>query len=99
TRFSRDWSSDVCSSDLRYMNGESSLNLPVAPTLLMDFHGPTAQSLKTAVELVQSICQESGATRFEAGVGREARDRLWHGRHRLEIGRASCRGQWRVRWG
>lgn len=68
---------------IRYMNGESSLNLPVAPTLLMDFHGPTAQSLQTAVELVQSICQESGATRFEAGVGREARDRLWHGRHRL----------------
>lgn len=68
---------------ITYMNRDGSIDLPVAPTLLMEFHGPTAETLHTELRLVQAICDDAGATRFEAGVGRDERDRLWHGRHQL----------------
>ncbi|NJN54199.1 MAG: FAD-binding protein [Anaerolineae bacterium] len=68
---------------ITYMNQDEAIHLPVAPTLLMEFHGPTADTLHTEMRLVQEICAECGATRFEAGVGRDERDRLWHGRHQL----------------
>ncbi len=66
-----------------YMNQDSTINLPVAPTLLMEFHGATAEALHTELALVRDVCADCGATRFEAGVGRDERDRLWHGRHQL----------------
>lgn len=68
---------------ITYMNMDESMNLPVAPTLLMEFHGPTAETLQSELALVQEICTDGGATHFSAGVGREERDRLWHGRHQL----------------
>ena len=58
-------------------------DLPVKPTLLMEFHGATEASLAAELELVQEICNEGGCVRFEAGVGRDERDRLWEGRHAL----------------
>ncbi len=66
-----------------YMNMDESINLPVAPTLLMEFHGATAETLQTELRLVQEICLDGGAAHFSAGVGRAERDRLWHGRHQL----------------
>lgn len=68
---------------ITYMNLDETINLPVAPTLLMEFHGPTAETLQTELALVQEICTDGGAAHFSAGVGREERDRLWHGRHQL----------------
>jgi D-lactate dehydrogenase (cytochrome) len=58
-------------------------DLPVKPTLLMEFHGATEASLAAELELVKEICEEGGCTRFEAGSGRDERDRLWEGRHAL----------------
>jgi D-lactate dehydrogenase (cytochrome) len=66
-----------------YMNLDEHINLPVVPTLLMEFHGATAETLRLELKLVRELCLECGATRFEAGAGREERDRLWHGRHQL----------------
>ncbi|MFK7805795.1 MAG: FAD-binding oxidoreductase [Anaerolineae bacterium] len=58
-------------------------DLPVKPTLLMEFHGATEASLAAELELVKEICEEGGCIRFEAGAGRDERDRLWEGRHAL----------------
>ncbi len=68
---------------VEYMNMDEAIDLPAATTLLMEFHGPTAETLATELNLVQEICNDCGGTRFEAGVGRDERDRLWHGRHQL----------------
>ena len=49
----------------------------------MEFHAATEASLSAEMELVEEICNDLGATRFEVGVGREERNRLWEGRHSL----------------
>ena len=58
-------------------------DLPEKPTLLMEFHGASETVITAELEIVKEICEECGSQRFEAGVGREARDRLWEGRHAL----------------
>ena len=68
---------------VRYMNEAPDVDLPIAPTLLMEFHGATKETLQTELALVEEICAESGQVRFEAGVGRDERNRLWNGRHQL----------------
>ena len=67
---------------VRFMNTRVT-DLPVKPTLLMEFHGATEASLLAELELVEEICAECGSLRFEAGAGRDERDRLWEGRHAL----------------
>lgn len=68
---------------IEYFNLEEDVKLPVAPTLLMEYHGASDTSLREEMRLAEEICNESGAETFEAGVGRKERDRLWHGRHKL----------------
>ena len=70
-------------STITYLNMEDGIDLPVAPTLLMEFHGASAVTLTAELQMVQEICQECGLTHWQAGVGRDERDRLWNGRHRL----------------
>ncbi len=72
----------VDSEAIRFMNMRVT-NLPEKPTLLMEFHGAAAASINAELELVREICDDSGCVRFEAGVGREERDRIWEGRHAL----------------
>ena len=67
---------------IRFMNMRVT-DLPEMPTLLMEFHGASEVAIKAELELVKEICEDCGCTRFEAGVGRESRDRLWEGRHAL----------------
>ncbi|MDX1520794.1 MAG: FAD-binding oxidoreductase [Anaerolineae bacterium] len=66
-----------------YMNTLETVDLPEKPTLLMEFHGATETSMLTELELVKEICQETGCTHFQSGVGRDERNRLWEGRHAL----------------
>lgn len=68
---------------ITYLNREDGLDLPVTPTLLMEFHGASEATLTAELQLVQEICAETGMTHWQAGVGRDERDRLWNGRHRL----------------
>ena len=68
---------------IRYMNMLDTVNLPQKPTLLMEFHGATEEAISAELELVKELCNECGSTRFEAGVGRDERNRLWEGRHAL----------------
>lgn len=67
---------------VRYMNMRFT-QLPEKPTLLLEFHGASTAAIHAELALVREVCQECGAVRFEAGVGREERDRLWEGRHGL----------------
>src|SRR5690606_41004490 len=86
TRFSRDWSSDVCSSDLAASAG------------LID--GPT-NAIFTATVIVSMVLTPFGmiALRFfmpkhvQSMEGVEAPDGL-SGRVLIKIGRASCRERW-----
>jgi len=66
-----------------YMNRLETVNLPEETTLLMEFHGASRATLAAELEIVQQVCQECSAMSFEAGVGRDERNRLWEGRHAL----------------
>jgi len=63
------------------LNSASDLSLPEQPTLLMEFHGATDVVLQEELTLVKALCQAEGCLRFEAGLGRQERDRLWRARH------------------
>ncbi len=66
---------------IRELNGVDEFSLPERPTLLMEFHSATAAALQEELKLVNVICQGEGCVAFEAGLGREERDRLWRARH------------------
>ncbi|MEM7334774.1 MAG: FAD-linked oxidase C-terminal domain-containing protein [Chloroflexota bacterium] len=68
---------------IRYMNTLDTVNLPEKPTLIMEFHGASNETITAELDIVKEVCQDCGSNYFEAGVGREARDRLWEGRHML----------------
>jgi D-lactate dehydrogenase (cytochrome) len=70
-------------STITFLNMEEGIDLALAPTLLMEFHGASEMTLATELEMVQAVCQDCGMTQWQAGVGRDERDRLWNGRHRL----------------
>ncbi len=65
------------------INTEPGINLVVAPTLFLEFHGASAASLKETLGLAETICRENGCLHYQAGIGRDARARLWEARHRL----------------
>ena len=66
-----------------YMNTLDSVDLPEKPTLIMEYHGASAATISAELDIVRSVCDECGCIHFEAGVGRDERDRLWEGRHKL----------------
>ncbi len=68
---------------VRYMNTIETVNLPEKPTLLLEFHGASVATIEAELAIVRDVCVECGADRFEVGVGRDERDRLWEGRHKL----------------
>ncbi len=59
----------------------TAFQLPERPTLLMEFHSATEGALSEELALVQTLCEAEGCSLFQAGLGREARDRLWRVRH------------------
>ncbi len=68
---------------VRYMNTLETVNLPEKPTLLLEFHGASIATIEAELAIVRDVCEECGAERFEVGVGRDERDRIWEGRHML----------------
>jgi D-lactate dehydrogenase (cytochrome) len=65
------------------INQADNFDLPVAPTLFIEFHGVSEATLEVELALVESLCAENGSQTFAAGIGREARNRLWEARHQL----------------
>jgi D-lactate dehydrogenase (cytochrome) len=65
------------------LNSEPDFDMPSAPTLFMEFTRASETSLAEELALVENICLEHQCQTFQAGVGREARNRLWQARHRF----------------
>jgi D-lactate dehydrogenase (cytochrome) len=62
------------------INRYSKLDLPVAPTLWLEFHG-TEHSVGEQAKMVQTIASEHGGADFSWTTKPEDRDRLWRARH------------------
>ena len=62
------------------INKYSKLDLPVAPTLWLEFHG-TEQSVVEQAKIVQTIASEHGGADFSWTTKWEDRDKLWRARH------------------
>jgi D-lactate dehydrogenase (cytochrome) len=62
------------------INRYSKLDLPVAPTLWLEFHG-TETGVEEQAKMVQVIASEHGGTDFSWSTKPEDRDRLWRARH------------------
>ena len=66
---------------VQVVNRHKKLSLEEKPTLFLEFHGMSISGLKEELELVKEICAEHHTLRFESGIGREERNRLWEARY------------------
>jgi D-lactate dehydrogenase (cytochrome) len=66
---------------VQVVNQFKKLSLEERPTLFIEFHGTSAAGLKEELEMVKEICGENRSFRFDAGIGREERNRLWEARY------------------
>ncbi len=62
------------------INRHFELDMPVAPTLFLEFHGGPAEVAEQA-ESVREIAAEHGLQGYEAAGDESERRRLWHARH------------------
>jgi D-lactate dehydrogenase (cytochrome) len=62
------------------INKYSKLDLPVAPTLWLEFHG-TEASVAEQAEMVQKIAADHGGANFSWTTKPEDRQKLWRARH------------------
>jgi D-lactate dehydrogenase (cytochrome) len=62
------------------INKYSKLDLPVAPTLWLEFHG-TEASVAEQAEIVQKIAADHGGANFSWTTRPEDRQKLWRARH------------------
>jgi D-lactate dehydrogenase (cytochrome) len=70
------------------VNRHFDLQLKVAPTLLLEFHG-TPSETRAQAEDVEAIAHEHHALGFDWAAGEDERRALWHARHgAYEAGRA-----------
>jgi D-lactate dehydrogenase (cytochrome) len=65
------------------MNREENLDLAVAPTLFIEFHGVTTGQLSEVLEMAEEICRGQGCLEFRSGLGRAKRNRIFKARHGL----------------
>ncbi len=63
------------------VNQFKKLTLEERPTLFIEFQGASAAGLKEELEMVKEICGENRPLRFDSGIGREERNRLWEARY------------------
>jgi len=68
-------------STVQVVNQFKKLSLEERPTLFIEFHGASGAGLKEELEIVKEICNENRSLRFDSGIGREERNRLWEGRY------------------
>ena len=66
---------------VQVVNQFKKLSLEEKPTLFIEFHGASAAGLKEELRLVEEICGENRCLRFDSGIGREERNRLWEARY------------------
>jgi D-lactate dehydrogenase (cytochrome) len=69
------------SSTVQVVNRYKKLSLDENPTLFIEFQGTSADGLKEELAWVKEICTENRSLRFDSGIGREERNRLWEARY------------------
>lgn len=70
-------------AQIRICNTHSKTNLPEAPTLFFEFHGPSEAMVAEQARLVQEVASEHGATSFRWTATPEERAELWEARHNV----------------
>jgi D-lactate dehydrogenase (cytochrome) len=68
---------------VQVVNRYKKLGLEEKPTLFIEFHGISATGLREELEMVKEICAENRSLRFDSGIGREERNRLWEARYEV----------------
>ena len=68
---------------IRLINSEQGLGLNESPTLFMEYHGPSQNTLIEIMDLAKEFCEIEGCNDFRKGLEREERDRLMKARHEL----------------
>jgi D-lactate dehydrogenase (cytochrome) len=68
---------------VQVVNRYKNLSLEETPTLFIEFHGISGEGLKEDLEWVKEICAEHRYLRFDSGIGREQRNRLWEARYEV----------------
>ncbi len=66
---------------VQVVNQFKKLSLKERPTLFIEFHGTSGAGLKEDSEMVKEVCGENRSLRFDSGIGREERNRLWEARY------------------
>jgi D-lactate dehydrogenase (cytochrome) len=69
------------SQTVQVVNQFKKLSMEERPTLFIEFNGTSSASLKEDLEFVKEICDENGCLRFDSGIGREEKNRLWEARY------------------
>jgi D-lactate dehydrogenase (cytochrome) len=72
------------------INQYKKLSYEERPTLFIEFHGSSETGLKEELEVVREICTENRCQRFESGIGREERNRLWEARYSAHEAIKAC---------
>jgi D-lactate dehydrogenase (cytochrome) len=62
---------------------EYDLGLKVAPTLFIEYDGPSIQQLAEVLDMTREICESMGCDAFRPGMGMAERDRMFKARHEL----------------
>jgi D-lactate dehydrogenase (cytochrome) len=63
------------------LNAVNGLDLPVAPTIFFECHGPTERAVAEQAELLEELAKDNGGLGFAWSTGLEDRNRLWKARH------------------
>ncbi|MGQ0568508.1 MAG: FAD-binding oxidoreductase [Armatimonadota bacterium] len=63
------------------VNRYSGLDGPVAPTLFLEFHGPSERGVAEQAEMVKEIAADQGGSEFQWAIDPDQRARLWKARH------------------
>jgi D-lactate dehydrogenase (cytochrome) len=66
---------------IRLLKEEADFDIPSAPNLFMEFHGATEAALREELKLAEEICRDCACSQFQAGLGRDAHNKLWEVRH------------------
>jgi D-lactate dehydrogenase (cytochrome) len=62
---------------------EHDLGLKVAPTLFIEYDGPSIQQLAEVLDMTREICESADCDAFRPGMGMTERDRMFKARHEL----------------
>ncbi len=71
-------------STVKMVNQYKNLSLEERPTLFIEFHGMSTAGLQEELEVVKDICLDHRCLRFDSGVGKEERNRLWEARYAVQ---------------